>query len=238
VAKIDRLKKDRLREFEARQVQNTTRRERLRKDQWVWSGAAVIAVVISSLGLFSYTTIGPGAPLQAPPTSLSENREWSGEITISGVELAVTLDGANAPQAVANFVQLSSDGFFDESACHRLTTDVIYVLQCGDHLGLGTGNPGYTFGPIENAPTDEFYPKGTIAMARSQGDAESQGSRFFIVYEDSTIPSDLVGGYTVFGKVTSPLDAFISAFVTPGTDDGSPDGRPSALAKIESITIR
>jgi len=238
VAKTDRLKKDRLREFEARQVQNTRQRERLRKDQWVWSAAAVIAVVMSSLGLFAYTTIGPGAPLQAPPASLSENREWSGEVTISGVPLAVTLDGALAPQAVANFVQLSRDGFFDESACHRLTTDVIYVLQCGDHLGLGTGNPGYTFGPIENAPTDEFYPKGTIAMARSEGDAASQGSQFFIVYEDSTIPSDLVGGYTVFGRVTSPLDAFVSAFVAPGTDDGSPDGRPSALAKIESITIR
>lgn len=238
MAKTDRLKKDRLREFEARQVLNNSRRARTKKDQWVWSGVAAVAVLISSLGLVAYNTIGPGAPPSAPPASLSENREWTGEITISGVELAVTLDGVNAPQAVANFIQLSKDGFFDESACHRLTTDVFYVLQCGDHLGIGTGNPGYTFGPIENQPVDDFYKAGTLAMARSTNDASSQGSQFFIVYEDSEIPSDLVGGYTVFGQVTSPLDEFITAFVEPGTEDGSPDARPTALAKIESITIR
>jgi len=238
VAKTDRLKKDRLREFEARQVLNATQRNRKKRDQWVWTGAAVLAVVVSGLGVFAYATVGPGAPPSAPPASLSENREWTGQIALSGVELSMTLDGVNAPQAVANFIKLSRDGFFDESACHRLTTDVIYVLQCGDHLGIGTGNPGYTFGPIENAPADQLYKKGTIAMARSSNDASSHGSQFFIVYEGSTIPSDLVGGYTVFGTVTSPLDTFISTFVTPGTDDGSPDGRPQALAKIESITIR
>lgn len=238
MAKTDRLKKDRLREFEARQVLNASKLARMKRDQWVWSAIAAAAVLVSSLGLVAYNTIGPGAPPSAPPASLSENREWTGSLTISGVELDVTLDGAKAPQAVANFVQLAADGFYDESACHRLTTEEFFVLQCGDHLGIGTGNPGYSFGPIENAPEGDFYPAGTLAMARSTNDATSQGSQFFIVYEDSTIPSDLVGGYTVFGQVTSPLDTFITSFVEPGTDDGSPDGRPVALAKIESITIR
>ena len=76
------------------------------------------------------------------------------------------------------------------------------MLQCGDPNGDGTGGPGYTFGPIENVPKDGVYPAGTIAMANA-GQPDSQGSQFFIVYKDTTLPR---GGYTVFGQVTSGLD--------------------------------
>jgi len=238
VVKADRLKKERLRHFEARQVMNKAQRERKKRDQFLWTGAAILAVIVSSLGLVAYDTIGPGAPAKVPDASLSEYREWSGEMTIGDVELSIVLQGDLAPQAVANFVQLSSSGFFDGTECHRLTTEGIFVLQCGDPLGTGTGGPGYSFGPIENAPADNLYPAGTLAMARTANGATSQGSQFFIVYQDSTIPADSAGGYTVLGSVTSPLDAFIDAFVTPGVQGDGTDGRPTAAAQIRSITIR
>ena len=238
MTKEDRLRKERLRHFEARQVMSKAKRERKKRDQFVWTGAAVVTIVAASFGLIAYDTIGPGAPTPVPDISLSEYREWSGEITLSGVTLDVRLNGEVAPQAVANFVSLANDGFYTDTTCHRLTTEGIFVLQCGDPLGNGMGNPGYYFGPIENSPAGDFFPAGTIAMARGGNNAQSQGSQFFIVYEDSTIPSDSAGGYTIFGTVVSPLDSFIETFVTPGTEDGSSDGRPTNSAQIQSITIR
>jgi peptidyl-prolyl cis-trans isomerase B (cyclophilin B) len=234
----DRIKRDRLRQFEARQVINQRRKARLRQDQWRWTTAAVLAVALSGFGLWAYGAIGPGAPDRAPSPALSENREWTGEIDMGVVVLGVTLDGVNAPQAVANFVDLANKGFYETTVCHRLTSGGLFVLQCGDPLGLGSGGPGYTFGPVENDPEDDLYPAGTIAMARTSNNPESMGSQFFVVYEDSVIPSDLAGGYTIFGQVTSGLDEFIEQFVAPGTVDGSTDGRPAAIAPITSITIR
>ena len=75
-------------------------------------------------------------------------------------------------------------------------------------------------------------------MARSGGDGNSMGSQFFIVYDDSTIPADSAGGYTVFGEVTGGLDLLINEVIDPGTVDEVPDGTPVAPAEIANITIR
>ena len=75
-------------------------------------------------------------------------------------------------------------------------------------------------------------------MARAANDASSMGSQFFIVYQDSEISDDTVGGYTVFGQVTSGLEEFIELYFEPGTADGSTDGQPAVPVFIESITIR
>src|SRR5690606_32223453 len=115
---------------------------------------------------------------------------WTATFSTSVGEVVVELDGAAAPQAVASFIALAEEGFFDSTECHRLTTSGIFVLQCGDPLGTGTGGPSYRYGPIENAPEDDVYPAGTLAMARVGNDGESMGSQFFVVYQDSTIPSD------------------------------------------------
>ncbi|MEJ6507515.1 MAG: peptidylprolyl isomerase [Microbacteriaceae bacterium] len=234
----DKVRRAQLREFQARQTLHHSVAARLRRDQYIWSFSAVAAIVLASLGLWAYGTIGAGAPPKAPDEELSEYREWTGNIVLGDTSLDISLDGAAAPQAVATVVSLINEGFYDATSCHRLTTGDMAVVQCGDPLGFGFGGPGYTFGPVENAPADDVYPAGTLAMARAAADGESMGSQFFIVYEDSVIPSDLAGGYTIIGKVSSSLDAFIEEFVTPGTVDGSPDGQPLAAIVIDSITIR
>src|SRR5690606_29725852 len=114
-----------------------------------------------------------------PDPSLAEARTWSATLRTSAGDIALELDGEAAPQAVASFVTLAQEGWFDATDCHRLTTSGIYVLQCGDPTGTGTGGPGYDFGPIENAPADDVYPAGTLAMARQSENAESMGSQFF-----------------------------------------------------------
>ncbi|MDR0592552.1 MAG: peptidylprolyl isomerase [Bifidobacteriaceae bacterium] len=177
---------------------------------------------------------GPGGQATytaAPDPALAEGRQWTGALRTSVGDISFTLDGAAAPQATANFVVLASDGYYDGSECHRLTTEGIYVLQCGSLTGDGTDDPGYQFGPLENVPPDGIYPPGTIAMARAQAE-DSQGAQFFITYQESSIP----GGYSVFGHVTSGLEA-LKQVAAAGTADGGPDGRPAIPVTIDSIDL-
>ena len=158
--------------------------------------------------------VGNGGVL--PAASLAQGRSWTGTLTTNRGTIGVQLDGAAAPQAVANFVTLAQQGFFDKTKCHRLVTSPMSILQCGDPTASGLGGPGYTWGPLENAPANNVYKAGDIAMARAQNDGSSMGSQFFLVIADSTIPSDQAGGYTVFGHVTSGMDV-LTAIADAGT---------------------
>jgi len=204
------------------------------------AGSPEAAAPASSADACPAPTSGPPAePLQldaAPDASAAESRTWTATLATSCGDIGLELDGAAAPQAVASFVTLAQDGFFAGTPCHRVTTQGIFVLQCGDPTGQGTGGPGYSFGPIENAPADDVYPAGTLAMARRGGDAESMGSQFFLVYEDSTIPSDDAGGYTVFGRITSGLDV-VQQVAAAGASGGT-DGAPSTPISIEQVTVQ
>lgn len=182
-------------------------------------------------------TPSPTVTYTLPSPSLAEARLWTGTITTSAGAVGISLDGAAAPQAVANFVSLAQHGFFTSTPCHRLTTAGIFVLQCGDPTGTGTGGPGYTWGPIENAPANNVYPAGTIAMARASGNGSSMGSQFFLVYKDSTIPADSAGGYTVFGHITSGLDV-VQAVAAAGVKGGGSDGAPATAVTIEGVEVK
>ncbi len=173
---------------------------------------------------------------EAPDPSVAENRTWLASLSTTVGDLVFELDGEAAPQAVASFIALAEEGFFDSTECHRLTTAGIYVLQCGDPLGTGTGGPSYRYGPIENAPADDIYPAGTLAMARVGNDGSSMGSQFFLVYEDSMIPSDAAGGYTVFGQVTEGL-SIVEDVASAGTITGEPDGRPAQSVIVNEVSL-
>ena len=216
----------------------------------------VLAVTAATLAQIGFFMVGPGTPAAAPkparsasptpsatatapPPSAAENRTWSGSLTLNTVRLGITLDGKQAPHAVANFVGLVKRGFYDGLSCHRLTTGAAKVLQCGDPKGDGTGGPGYAFGPIENAPKNDVYPAGTIAMARASGNPNSQGSQFFLVYGTTTFPKDADGyRYTVFGHVTSGLPALRSAVTSKGVSGGGDDGAPNVKTTIQAVTVR
>lgn len=157
-------------------------------------------------------------------------------------DIVVELNSELAPQASANFAFLAKEKFYNDSLCHRLTTQGIFVLQCGDPTATGKGSPGYSFGPIENAPENNVYEPGTLAMARTGNNGESMGSQFFLVYDSSPIPADSAGGYTVFGKITQGLDIVKKVAeggsVVPGQDgsvtkfsDGKP-WRPIAITEV------
>jgi peptidyl-prolyl cis-trans isomerase B (cyclophilin B) len=179
-------------------------------------------------------TTNPQTYQAPPPAADSLDQDWNVIIHTNMGDVEATLDGALAPQSVASFIMLASNGFFDGTACHRLLPDSL--LQCGDPTATGGGGPGYSFGPIENAPADDVYPAGTIAMARQSGNAESQGSQFFLVFNDVPLPSDAAGGYSVFGTIDSGLE-ILQAIGAAGTADGSGDGQPIENVIIESVEV-
>ena len=176
----------------------------------------------------------PSATYKLAAPSTAQNRSWTGKITTNVGVIGIQLDGAAAPQAVASFVNLAQKGNFNNTKCHRLVTKGIFVLQCGDPTGTGSGGPGYTFGPVENSPTSNVYPAGTIAMARQADKGDSMGSQFFLVYKDSTIPADSAGGYTIFGRMTSGLDV-VTAVADAGVQGGKTDGLPATGVTIQGV---
>ena len=173
----------------------------------------------------------------SPPALLPDKGSWTLAIETSCGPVTIDLDVAAAPKAVASTIFLAENAFYDNTSCHRLTTEGIFVLQCGDPTGTGGGGPGYSYGPVENAPADNLYPAGTVAMARQSNNGSSMGSQFFLVYEDSTIPSDAAGGYTVVGRITSGLDT-VQKVAAGGVLGGTAtDGAPLRKVSITSATI-
>lgn len=197
---------------------------------------AILVVVIQTTRDDATAEASPSASSATytlPDPSVAEARTWTTNLTTTAGDIGLTLDGAAAPQAVASFVSLAQAGYFDGTTCHRLTTEGIYVLQCGDPTGTGGGGPGYTFGPIENAPADGVYPAGTVAMARTADDGSSMGSQFFLVYQDSTIQADSAGGYTVMGTVDTTGMGVLQAVAAGGVVDGTET--PAVDVTIEGV---
>jgi peptidyl-prolyl cis-trans isomerase B (cyclophilin B) len=174
----------------------------------------------------------------APPASQAGGKNWTFTLKTSCGTIDIELDGKKAPQAVSAMLMLGKAGFFDGTPCHRLVDAGIFVLQCGDPTGTGTGGPGFSYGPVENAPKGDLYPAGTVAMARQGGKGDSMGSQFFLVYKDSTIPSDAAGGYTVLGKITKGLDVVdkVAAGKAKPADQGG-NTAPNRPVSIVSTTV-
>ena len=181
--------------------------------------------------------LGTAAQLTLPDKSTAAGKTYVATVTTNCGDIELTLDGENAPQAVASFVELAKQSYYLNSPCHRLVTDdALKVLQCGDPTGTGQGNPGYGFG-VENAPKDGKYPRATVAMARTSDPKKGNGGQFFLVYGDSTLPDP--DGYTIFGTVTSGLDIvdkIAAAGVAPGGTSPD-DGFPAAPISILRVAV-
>ena len=138
--------------------------------------------------------------------------------------IAVELFDDDAPKTVENFVRLVRDGFYDGVSFHRVIPD--FMIQGGDPTGTGSGGPGYSFDDEFNAHKVE---RGALAMANAG--PNTNGSQFFIVTTESAPWLD--GKHTVFGQVTSGMDA-VDAIENAPT--GARD-RPVDDAVIERVEL-
>ncbi|HEY5051400.1 MAG TPA: peptidylprolyl isomerase [Acidothermaceae bacterium] len=165
-----------------------------------------------------------------PPTRASQLGTSTATLTTNQGAIVIKLDPAQAPCTVNSFVYLAEKKYFDATPCHRLTTAGIFVLQCGDPTGTGSGGPGYEFAD-ENL-NGAVYPAGTVAMANAG--PGTNGSQFFLVYADTT----LAPNYTPFATITGGL-AVIQKIAAAGSDNsnGQGDGKPNLPVEITNVTV-
>jgi len=117
----------------------------------------------------------------------------------SGDKIEFELYPNEAPGTVENFETLAKKGFYDGLTFHRVIPG--FVSQGGCPHGTGTGGPGYTI-KCETEGNPHKHEAGVLSMAHAGKD--TGGSQFFIVHEPQP---HLNGVHTVFGKVTSGLEA-------------------------------
>ena len=257
--------KRRIQQMEAKRALRRDQEKRRKRDNLIAGGAAAAAVtlaVVLQLAVFSgnpteeefaaaeaglnspSASASPSAPAtnaaNIPKPETAAGKVFTGELKLNRGALGVQLDGTKAPQAAAVFKSLADEGYYKGVSCHRLTTAENFgVLQCGSKTGDGQGDPNYTWGPLENTPANNKYPAGTIAVARTGGNAYGNGTQFFIVYKDTVIPADAAGGYTVVGKVTSGLDV-VTKIAAAGLKKGenATDGAPVEPVTIDSFSLK
>lgn len=179
----------------------------------------------------AYTATGDASrQVELPPaTGVANTGTVTLTLKLNDDPVELTLDREKTPCTTNSFVSLAKQGFFDGTSCHRLADSSIYVLQCGDPTGTGSGGPGYAF--ADELTGSETYPAGTLAMAN--GGPDTNGSQFFIVYGDTTLQPN----YTVFGKVDDAGLKTVRAIAAGGQDGsyGDGTGKPSLPAKITGI---
>ena len=181
----------------------------------------------SASGPCDYKAVGTASrPVKPPPAVPAASGPVTATMTTDQGVVAWTLATEKAPCASGSFVSLAAQKFFDSTPCHRLTTEGIFVLQCGDPTGTGSGGPGYQY--AEENLTGATYPRGTIAMAKSSA-AGSTGSQFFLVYKDSSLPPQ----YTPVGTITAGLDVLDK--VAAGGSEPTGDGKPKIAVKIMTL---
>jgi len=231
------------------------------------AGIALVLVVLGGLwigGVFEPDKVDPLAQKCAWNTEQSEGSKDVGrpptqkilesgfqtmKLTTNKGELEALIDVSKVPCTAASFTFLAGKDYFKDVKCHRLTTEGIFVLQCGDPASNGKGGPGYKFAdenlptPASSAPNPDpsasasappagkvVYKAGTIAMANAG--ADTNGSQFFIVYKDSTMDPN----YAVLGTVTKGME-WVENVSKVGTADGNTDGAPKEDVIIQSLTM-
>jgi cyclophilin family peptidyl-prolyl cis-trans isomerase len=160
------------------------------------------------------------------------------KITTSKGDITIELDAAKAPISTENFLAYVNSGHYAGTIFHRVIPN--FMIQGGGHTADMAKKP--TNKPIKNEWKNGLKNlKGTVAMARLGGDADSATSQFFINTVDNAFldrPQPDGAAYAVFGKVTAGMDVVEAIrHVKTGTKHGHGDVpvEPVTITKAEVI---
>ena len=145
-------------------------------------------------------------------------------------DIVVELFEDDAPNTVANFIQLAEKKFYDGKVFHRVIRD--FMIQGGCPQGTGTGGPGYEFAD-ECAGNPHKIEKYTLCMANAG--PNTNGSQFFLVTAKAC--SWLDGKHTVFGKVVEG-QAVVDAIGATKTGGGDRPVKPERMISVEVLSKR
>jgi peptidyl-prolyl cis-trans isomerase B (cyclophilin B) len=215
-----------------------------------------LTLALAMIVLLSSVLVGPAHADEKSPTNQGDTKITCTETTATGItpksvptptllkyfpefitlrtncgDIVIKTVGNSAPLTLSVFTSLITNGYFDQTLCHRLTTSGIFVLQCGDPTATGSGGPNFRYND-ENLPAAGMnnYPAGTVAMANSG--ANTNGSQFFLTYQNTT----LAPSYTIWGNITSGLD-IVRAVASTGVTGGKSDGAPSQKIALLSVSV-
>ena len=175
--------------------------------------------------------VGHTPPSVAPADKLLKRFPRTFTLVTNCGNIVISTVGSKAPITITQLATLARGGYFNNTLCHRLTTQGLYVLQCGDPTATGSGGPNFTYRD-ENLPVEGLnnYPAGTVAMANSG--PGTNGSQFFLVFADTTLGAN----YTIWGTITQGLD-IVRAVAKAGVKGGGADGAPNQPISINRITV-
>jgi peptidyl-prolyl cis-trans isomerase B (cyclophilin B) len=182
----------------------------------------------------THCTYTPSPPASrnvgTPPAKPNSSAKSQATIVTNRGTVVIDLLNDRAACTVNSFVYLASKGYFNNTPCPRIVSSGIYVLQCGDPTGTGSGGPGYKFAD-ENLK-GATYPAGTLAMANAG--SGTNGSQFFVVYAGG----GLSPSYTPFGVVVKGLD-IVRKVAEAGNNNSNPagGGKPNESVTIKSVKI-
>lgn len=171
---------------------------------------AALLIAVLAVAAFAQEAEKKAAPKKTAPKKAAVKREAGTYATFqtSMGKIVCKLYEKEAPKTVANFIGLAEGTkewthpaskakmktpLYSGTVFHRVIPK--FMIQGGDPLGNGTGNPGYRF-EDEFAPGLTFNVPGRLAMANSG--PNSNGSQFFI----TEVPTPHLNNiHTIFGQV-------------------------------------
>ncbi len=211
------------------------------------SSLALAASLLLPAAALAQTTAAPAASAlpDSPDTSVKPTLQPTGPTAVfdtSMGQMRCRLFQKEAPLATANFIGLATGTkdwtdpathkkqhgkpFYNGTTFHRVIPG--FMIQGGDPLGTGTGDPGYMF-PDEVVPGLGFDVPGRLAMANSG--PNTNGSQFFIT--EQPYPS-LDGNYSIFGQCDEPSVSVVAAITHVERD---PEDKPLAPVTLTKVTI-
>lgn len=199
-----------------------------------------IALTLVAIGLLAVTAgavpaakQAPAVPALAPPTpqqiAAAKNQgKVKVKLETSKGTIELQLDGAAAPIAVANFLNLVKAGFYNGMPFHRVEPG--FVIQAGDPKLAGRPPVTYT---IQDEKSPIKHLKGTVAMARSymagQMVPNSASTQFYITLADTPHLDRM--GFTAFGRVISGMSVVESIRVNDKVLKASVVAKPTRKTK-------
>jgi cyclophilin family peptidyl-prolyl cis-trans isomerase len=162
----------------------------------------------------------------SPAMTIDTSKTYTATVTTDVGPFTITLDPAQAPKTVNNFVFLARQHFYDCIIFHRVIPS--FVDQTGDPTGTGEGGPGYQFADELPKKASPQYPLGSVAMANSG--PNTNGSQFFVVAGSQG--ESLAPSYSLFGQVTSGMSV-----IDKINTDGTSAGTPTVTHRMISVTI-